>query len=326
MLWHLFLLRMRILSNPEMFSLSIACRILFVMMKIFLVVTICLLSSLTYACKINWKRLPQKVPSFAEKVRPQGLTVFKNKLVLTNHFKDTPTSGPSELAFLDIENFAVEKKFYFPKDFSHVGGLASDEHYIYASDFDNQDLLRIDVDASFSSNALVSKKIMTLAAAGASGLSVSKGLLAVSYYIVPHRSPYFSDRLVQFYDLTSGKRVSFEGKILGSNFSQGLTFINHKSKLYLIEAINVFSSVMRYWLTGLDDAPDLIRVYAVDIAAKKITHLKDDLIPSLMVEDLAFDGDKYLYTTDEQDFHFYRGTFQSDCLLESGTDKNAKSI
>ncbi len=270
-------------------------------------------TSVAWACKINWEKLPHKVPGFADKARPQGLTVFNGNLVLSNHFKDARYRRPSELIFLHQESFKVLKKLSFPEGFAHVGGLGSDQQFIYASDFGQRDILQIDVASSFKNNTLVFKRALSLEIAGASGLSVRNDLLAVSFYALPHRSPYFRDRFLQFYDLSTSKRVHFKGEIFSSNFSQGLAFVEVKDKVFLVESINSFSSVLRYWLTGLDSASDIIRTYAVNVSAKTIRHMRDDVLPSTMVEDLAFDGERTLYTTDEQDFHFYRGAVQERC-------------
>lgn len=280
-----------------------------------ILVCLCLLwsSTLSFACTINWEKLPYKTPLKVENVRPQGLTFFNDYLVLTNHFKDTAIQKPSEIIFIDKKHFQVQKKLSFPSGYFHVAGLATDHQFIYASDFDSKSLLRINVEASLSKNTLVFQKLFDLPTSGASGLSIHKNLLAVSFYIVPYRSPYFEERRVHFYELKTGKRVLFEGNVLGSNYSQGLAFFEINRKLFLAEAINLFSSVIKYWITGLDDSSDIIRIYSVDIARRKISHTKDLSFPGKMIEDLTFDKERYLYTTDEQDFHFYRGMIVDDC-------------
>jgi hypothetical protein len=60
-------------------------------------VCLCLLlsSTLSFACTINWEKLPYKTPLKVENVRPQGLTFFNDYLVLTTHFKDTTFRKPS---------------------------------------------------------------------------------------------------------------------------------------------------------------------------------------------------------------------------------------
>lgn len=271
-----------------------------------------LLSDPTFACDIVWKKTASLVPFRQIKASPQGLTYFKDNIVLTNHYKHSGELKPSDLMFLEKDTFKLKRKFSFPAGYFHVGGLATDGSYIYASDFDNRTLLKINVERSFKENKVIATNVFNLEVYGASGLSVNQNILAVSDYIVPYRSPYLKDRFIKFYDLSTGLPVHFEGDLKSSNYSQGLTFFERDKKLYLAESINMFNSILKYRLTGLDDLPDAIRIYSVDVKTKKIKFLNELSIPAVMVEDLGFDGEHF-YTTDEQDFHFYKGTVSGKC-------------
>ena len=131
-------------------------------------------------------------------------------------------------------------------------------------------------------------------------------LLAVSQYILPHRFPYLAGRYIHFYDLATGEQIKFKGDLQSSNYSQGLTFFTQDNNLFLVEPVNKFGNVLKYWITGLDNYQDLIRIYQINEQKREIEFINEFEIPGTMVEDLAFDG-KYFHTTDEQDFSFYHG-------------------
>jgi WD40 repeat protein len=248
-------------------------------------------SQASKACEFKWEKLPIKTPLSDQKVRPQGLTFFKNYLVLSNHFKDSKTNNNlSQLYFYRVPEIVLEKVLSFPETFHHIGGLASNHENIYAVDFDKTGLYEINVPSSFKSNQVELRKILDLGIAGPSGLSIYQDIVAVSYYIIPYKEPYFQDRTIQFYKISTGEKIKFLEGFKDSNYSQGLSFFNNHEKLYLAESINEFSNVLKYKITGNDFKPDTIRLYSLDLDKKIFSHVSDTSIPSTMVEDLSFDG------------------------------------
>lgn len=263
----------------------------------------------SFACEFKWEQLPVKTPLFDQMSRPQGLTYFKNNLVLSNHFKDSKghSEQPSKLYFFKVPDFKIEATLTFPENFHHVGGLAAQGDNLYGVDFDESGVFKIDVPSSLKTGKVKVERAFDIETRGLSGLSIHENLLAVSYYMHPLRKPFLKDRFIQFYDVTTGKKINFSGEIRGSNYSQGLAFFRKNEKLYLAETINDFENTLKYKITGYDYKPDVLRLYSIQFDSKEIKLISETSIPATMAEDLTFDGN-YLYTTDEQDFHFYRSS------------------
>jgi len=259
----------------------------------------------TSGCEIDWEKLNQKTPFHKKNVRPQGLARLGDSVFLTNHYKDSDTDEEtSDLFEIDSKSFSIKNKFKFPEGLRHIGGLASDGSNLFAIDFDRQDFLKLDV--SSNKEILKIESLFKIPQRGLSGLAIYKGIIAISNYILPHKAPYLSDRYIRFFDL-SGNEIKFKGKILTSNYSQGLAFLKNEHGLYLIESINKFKSVLKYWITGLDYESDIIRIYKINIEDKAIKHLADYNSPANMIEDIAALDSGSILVTDEQNFSFYEG-------------------
>jgi hypothetical protein len=265
-----------------------------------------IMSITTLGCEIDWEKLSQKTPFHKKNVRPQGLARLGDSVFLTNHYKDSDTDKEnSDLFEIELKSFSIINKFKFPEGFRHIGGLASDSSNLFAIDFDRQDFLKLDV--SSNKEVLKIESLFKIPQRGLSGLALYNGIIAISHYILPHKSPYFSDRYIRFFDLKGGNEISFNGEILSSNYSQGLAFLKNEHGLYLLESINKFKSVLKYWITGLDNEPNIIRIYKINIENKAIKHLADYKSPANMIEDVAVLKNGNILVTDEQNFSFYEG-------------------
>lgn len=263
----------------------------------------------SFACDFKWEQLPVKTPLFDQISRPQGLAYLKDRLLLSSHFKDSKnfSEKPSELYSFKLPDLKLESTLTFPEKFHHVGGLATKDDNLYIVDFDKSGVFKVSVSSSIKTGKVEPERVFNIETMGLSGLSIYENLLAVSYYLHPLRKPYLGDRFIQFYDIATGEEIKFSGEIKSSNYSQGLTFFSKNGKLYLAETINDFENTIKYKITGFDYKPDILRLYSVQLNSKEIKFISETSIPATMSEDLAFDG-RYLYTTDEQNFHFYRAS------------------
>ncbi len=223
---------------------------------------------------------------------PQGMTWVGDRIVFANSWKNKK----SRIYEIDPETMVVLRHFDMPVGAVHTSGLAWDGRHLWGVDFISNRGYCIDLEPSLASGqaGVVGSFDTTLKGTSACCIVPWNGEqhLAISDFMTGKRTIFVRMRdAVE--EGTAANAIDFEYRNEG--FSQGLEFIEG----FLYESENKF---------GIDIINKIdLKVLSKTRSSRKAT-VAQYRAPSKGVEDLAWSG-KYLWTSDETVFRFFRGTF-----------------
>jgi glutamine cyclotransferase len=248
------------------------------------------LTSGLFALRGTWEQLTE-VPEAENHYPPQGLTRVDDKLVFTNHWKDTK----SAMYLMDLETMEVLDETEMPPEAVHTSGLAWDGESLWAVDYKSNRLYVIDLAASFEGDEVVVRESYPTGLGGTSAMTLvdvdGVDYMAISdfmrtglTYLVPKAdAPKLADHPIADLAVATYKN---------RGFSQGLTW----DGTFLYETSNSLGR-------------DCVHVYRVDEAirsngAEKVDYVGRIKGPVSFLEDLATDGER-MWTSSERAYHFY---------------------
>ena len=245
-------------------------------------------------------------PEGENRYTPQGLTWVDGRLIFANSWQNTR----SRVYEIDPAEAAVGRSFDMPPEAVHTSGFAWDGRWLWAVDYISHLVYRIDLEESFARGECITSGTFRTGLQGSSACCLldwqGERLLAISdfrntrtTYLVRHHEALEAGHM----------RGCVVFAYRNEGFSQGLEWDGR----YLYEAENrLHEDIINQMdpdmlLRTRDAATATVRQWvAAGCENRRWTKRVSDWIKG--VEDLAFDEEGTLYTSDETTFTFYRTT------------------
>jgi hypothetical protein len=243
-------------------------------------------------------------PEGENRYTPQGLTWVEGRLIFANSWKN----NRSRVYEIDPAEAAVGRWFDMPPEAVHTSGFAWDGHWLWAVDYISHLCYRIDLEVSFAEGKAVVEGSFRTGLGGSSACCLlewnGERVLAISDFR-NSRTTYFVRHHKALQQGHMRGCVVFTYRNEG--FSQGLEWDGR----YLYESENrlhedIINQMDPAELARTRDAASAIvtQWVAPGCEHRRWTKRVSDWIKG--VEDLAFDEEGGLYTSDETTFTFYR--------------------
>ena len=221
---------------------------------------------------------------------PQGMTWVGKRLIFANTWKNER----SRIYEYDPDGMRILRHFDMPAGAVHTSGLAWDGKHLWGVDYITNRAYCMDLEKSLADGrvAEVGSFDTTLKGTSASAFVPFEGghVLAISDFMHSRRTIFVKPQ-------DALKAKSAKGHIVFSyrngGFSQGLEYVN--GFLYESENKLGIDVINKIDLALLQAAGNARQATVAQISG-----------PSKGIEDLAWDGKEFLYTSDESTFRFYK--------------------